>query len=167
MWDSERFSHPWLEWCATHGRTGRAHDGESRRWVGEGQGTPRTQSLGLEASQAAHCQHSPKQISDCLQEENKTRLRDTRFDDSQITNHFPNLSSLQRKSKSQVLCLPSVAATVNPSPQETLVMPFPPKGPTSSWTPWCFLKSFTPSCPYLLLPKVIRRPLSIEQHTGC
>lgn len=54
--------------------------------------------------------------------------------------------------------LPSVAAIVKPSPQDTLFTIFPPKGPTRTWTPWCFLKSFTPSCPNLLQPNVIRRP---------
>lgn len=57
---------------------------------------------------------------------------------------------------------PSVAAMVKPSPHDTLFNIFPPKGPTRTWTPWCFLKFFTPSCPYLLQPKVIRRPRSVK-----
>lgn len=60
------------------------------------------------------------------------------------------------------MLLPSVAAMVNPSPQDTLVTIFPPNGPTRTWTHWCFLKSFTPNCPYLLQPKVIRRPRSAK-----
>lgn len=55
---------------------------------------------------------------------------------------------------------PSVAAMVKPSPHDTLVNVFPPKGRTRTWTPWCFLKSFTPSWPYRLQPKVNRRPRS-------
>lgn len=59
---------------------------------------------------------------------------------------------------------PSVAAMVKPSPQDTLVTIFPPKGPTRTCTPWCFLKSFTPCCPYLLQPKVSRRPRAAKPH---
>lgn len=60
---------------------------------------------------------------------------------------------------------PSVAAMVKLSPHDTLVNVFPPKDPTRTWTPWCFLKSFTPSCPYLLQPKVIRRPRAAKSDT--
>ncbi len=77
----------------------------------------------------------------------------------------PEKHKLVLERVSELLHSPSVAAIVNPSPQETLETNFPPKAPTRIWTPWCFLKSFTPSCPNWLQPKVIRRPRSAQSFT--